>query len=373
MKPSDIENLKVAIVGGGYGGASAALALIQLGADVHVYEQAGEIHEVGAGIGLRPPTVEVLRKWGVYDEFAKVSAPSDYIQVYTAGGELLMQEEWPGKHEYAQENKCFLIHRGDVIETLLKFLPKDRVHLGHRAGTVTDHGDAATVTFENGAEVTADLVIGADGIRSRVRNQVFGEVTPVFSHSLAIRAVISADDAHGLVTDDCFRVYASPSGTTVYFLPLRHRNQVSFDITAPSDDTTWAPEITHEDIARLLDGFDERLQAIGRELDLSTLTNRGVYDIDKQPSWHTDSVVLVGDAAHAMLHHQGQGANSAMQDAWWLAEAVKDGADVKDALRIYQDKRKPITDVLQDISRKPFDIGDAFPETTSFAKGAGVE
>ena len=74
-----------------------------------------------------------------------------------------------------------------------------------------------------------------------------------------------------------------------------------------------------------------------------------------------------------MLHHQGQGANSAMQDAAWLAGALREGTDVADGLRIYQAKRKPITDVLQDISRKPFDVGDSFPETTSFAKGAGVE
>ena len=373
MQTSDIQNLKVAVIGGGYAGASAALALLQLGADVHVYEQAPAIGEVGAGIGLRPPTVEVLRKWGVFEEFEKVSAPSDAIEVYQANGELITRDPWPGINEYAQVNHCRMVHRGDVIETLLRLLPEDRVHIGHRMVSVADNGDSATVKFENGVEVTADLVLGADGIRSSVRNQVFGEVEPVFSHSIAIRAVISADDAHGLAVDNNFRVYVGRNGTTVYFLPLRHRNQVSFDITAPSDDTAWAPEVTHEYIADLLEGFDERLQKIGQELDLSTLTNRGVYDIDKQPNWHTDSVALVGDAAHAMLHHQGQGANSAMQDAAWVAEAIKEGSDLKDALRIYQEKRKPITDVLQDISRKPFDIGDAFPETTSFKKGAGVE
>ncbi|MGW6174151.1 FAD-dependent oxidoreductase [Arthrobacter sp. NPDC055138] len=373
MKTSEIQNLKVAVVGGGYAGASAALALLQLGADVHVYEQAPELGEVGAGIGLRPPTVEVLRKWGVFEEFAKVSAPSEAIEVYQSNGELIARDPWPGINEYAQTNHCRMVHRGDVIETLLRLLPAERVHIGHKMITVTDNGDSATVKFENGVEVTADLVLGADGIRSSVRNQIFGGVQPVFSHTIAMRAVISADDAYGLVENDNFRVYVGLNGTTVYFLPLRHRNQVSFDITAPSDDTAWAPEVTHEYIGQLLEGFDERLQKIGQELDIAAMTNRGVYDIEKQPNWHTNSVALVGDAAHAMLHHQGQGANSAMQDAAWLADAIKDGADLQDALRTYQAKRKPITDVLQDISRKPFDIGDSFPETTSFEKGAGVE
>lgn len=373
MQTPEIQKLKVAIIGGGYAGAAAALALNQIGADVHVYEQAPELHQVGAGIGFRPPTVEVLRRWGAFEEFEKVSSASDTIEVYHADGEPIVQDPWPGIDEYAQINHCRMIHRGDAIDAFRKLIPGDRFHLNHKMESITDNGATATVRFGNGAEATADLVIGADGIRSQVRHQIFGEVEPVFSHTIALRAVISGDDAYGLLENDNFRVYAGKNGTTVYFLPLRHRNEVSFDITAPSDDTSWAPEVDHDYIAKLLEGFDVRLQKTAQKLNLDEVTSRGVYDIEKQPRWHTDSVALVGDAAHAMLHHQGQGANSAIQDAAWLAEAINDSANLKEALASYQAKRKPITDVLQDISRKPFDIGDAFPETTSFKKGAGVE
>lgn len=373
MKLSELKELKVAVVGGGYAGAAAALALDQIGADVNVYEQASAAGEVGAGIGLRPPTVQVLRDLGVFGDFTAVSSPSEAIEVHLADGTLIAKDPWPGINEYEQINHCRMVHRADVIETFGKLIPADRFHLDHKMVEVIDHGRSASVRFENGREITADLVIGADGIRSNVRNQIFGRVEPVFSNTIALRAVISGDDAHGLLRDDNFRVYVGQNGTTVYFLPLRHRNQVSFDITAPSDDTSWNPPVSHAYIDDLLEGFDERLQKTGKGLIIEEITSRGVYDIEKQENWHTDSIALVGDAAHAMLHHQGQGANSAIQDSAWLAEALKVSDDLPSALTSYQAKRKPITDVLQDISRKPFDLTDSFPETTSFAKGAGVE
>lgn len=369
MKASELQNLDIAIVGGGYGGAAAAVALSRIGADVHVYEQATEIREVGAGIGLRPPTLELFRTWGIFDEMAAVSSPSDCMEILTATGELIVREEWPGIHEYAQENKTRLIHRGDFVDTFLKLIPEDRIHLGHRMTSVEDKGDRATVTFANGTEVSADLVIGADGIRSLVRNQLFSDKPPVFSGSQAFRAVISADDAYGMVKDDNFRLYVGDNGAMVYFLPLRHRNQVSFDITALSNDDTWAPEVTGDYISGLLDGFDERLQAIARNLDMAAVTSRGVYDIDPIDQWHSDSVVLVGDAAHSMLHHQGQGANQAIQDAGGLADALVAADSVKDALVRFQAERMPVAHKLQRISRQQPDVSGsvetAFPETTS--------
>lgn len=375
MAPSNIQGLKVAIIGGGYAGATAAIALSQLGADVHVYEQAKSIGEVGAGIGLRPPTVQVFRDLGIFDEIAAVSSPSDYMEILTADGHLIMREEWPGINEFAQENKTRFIHRADFIQAITDLIPGDRLHLNAKMEKVTDNGDSATVSFADGSEVTADLVIGADGIRSKVRNQTFGEVKPVFSGLVAIRAVIDGDKAHGLLADDNLHLWVNPNGSMIYFLPLTHRNQVSFDITAPLAEEEANPQLTHEQIIARVDGFDERIQAITRDLDMSQVNVRGGFDIDKQPLWHTDSIVLVGDAAHSMLWHQGQGANSAVLDAKALVDHLASADSVAQALAAYQAERKPITDVLQDISRKAPDMNtdDVFPETQTFEKGAGVK
>ena len=235
---------------------------------MHVYEQAREIRQVGAGIGLRPPTVELFRKWGIFDAIAAMSSPSDYLEILTAdGGHVLAQEEWPGIHDFAQLNQTRIIHRGDFIAALLGALPKNMVHIGRKLTGITDHGNHAALTFESGEPVMADLVIGADGIRSLVRQQLFSDRQPVFSREHAYRAVICADDAYGLVTDDNPRFYMGQNGTIVYNLPLRHRGQLSYDITAPSDDDAWAPKITNDYLVSLLDGFDERIVKIAGELD----------------------------------------------------------------------------------------------------------
>jgi salicylate hydroxylase len=366
MKTSELTDLDIAIVGGGYGGAAAAIALTSIGADnVHVYEQAHEIRQVGAGIGLRPQTVELFRKWGIFDAIATVSSPSDYLEIFTADGRhVLAREEWPGMRDYAQPNQTRIIHRGDFIDALLGALPREMAHIGRKITGIEDHGHHATLTFESGETVTADLVIGADGIRSVVRRQLFSDSPPVFSGEHAYRTVISADDAYGLVTDDNPRFYMGRGGTIAYNLPLCHRGQLSYDITAPSPNDVWAPEITNDYLVSLLDGFDERVVKIARDLDIAAVTSRSVYDIDPVDTWHTDCVTILGDAAHAMLHHQGQGANSAIQDAAALADALVQSASVSEALARYQATRKPVTDHLQRISRVGWNadaVQSAFP------------
>lgn len=372
MHASELKNVKVAVVGAGYAGAAAAKALSLLGADVDVYEQATAVREVGAGIGLRPATMDRFRQWGIFDAIAKVSSPSDYFEILTATGEHIMRDEWPGVHDYLPPTRTHLIHRGDFIDALLGVLPADMVHLGHKLETVEDRGDRAALTFANGATVEADLVIGADGIKSVVRRRLFGDRGPVFSGEHAYRAVISADDAHGMVVDDNLRMYIG-RGTKVYLLPLRHRNQVSFDITALCPDDTWAPHVTKDDIVATVADFDERIVSIARGLDMDSVNVRAVYDIDPVETWHTDSVVLVGDAAHSMLHHQGQGANSAIQDGGALADALRDAGSIREALASYQAARKPVTDELQRISRQGWtedEVDDVFPGQKSAVRSA---
>ena len=363
MQPTELKNLNIAIVGAGYAGAAAAKALSLLGADVTVYEQANAVREVGAGIGLRPSTMDRFRRWGIFDAIANVSSPSDYFEILTATDDPIMKEAWPGIDDFAEATKTHLIHRGDFIDALLGVLPEGMVHLGHKLESVEDRGDRSVLTFGGGKTVEADLVIGADGIKSVVRQQLLSDKGPVFSGEHAYRAVISVDDAHGMVVDDNLRMYIG-RGTKVYLLPLRHRGQVSFDITALCPDGTWAPRVTKDDIVATVEGFDERIVNIARGLDLDTVSIRAVYDIDPVERWHSDSVVLVGDAAHSMLHHQGQGANSAILDAGALADALQEADSVKDALASYQATRKPVTDELQRISRQGWtedEVDDVFP------------
>ena len=368
----DITDLKIAVVGAGYGGAAAAKGLSLLGADVTVYEQAARIREVGAGIGLRPSTMDRFRRWGIFDAIATVSSPSDYFEILSATGDPIMKEAWPGIDDYPVPTKTHLIHRGDFIDALTGVLPTGMVRTGHKLESVDDKGDRAVLTFAGGRTVEADLVVGADGIKSTVRRQLFSDQEPVFSGEHAYRCVIPADAAHGLVVDDNFRMYIG-RGTKVYVLPLRHRNGLSFDVTALDPDSSWNPTITREHLLAKVEGFDERIVRVARELDLDALNVRAVYDIDPVDTWHTDSVVLMGDAAHAMLHHQGQGANSAIMDAGALADALAEADSVPEALARFQAVRKPETDELQRISRQGWsedELDDVFPGQKPASQGA---
>lgn len=361
MKTADLQNLRVAVVGAGYAGAAAARALTQTGASVTVYEQASQIREVGAGIGLRPSSMAQFERWGIGAAIKAVSSPSDGFEILTADDHRIAREEWPEKSAYGETTH--LIHRGDFIEALVGTLPEGMVKLGHRLQTITDDGGSATLRFTNGETATADLVIGADGIRSVVREELFTDAQPVFAGEHAYRAVIDIDETFGMADDGDLRMFIG-RGTKVYLLPLLHRRQVSFDVTALNADGTWAPAVTKDDIVATVQGFDERIVRMTEGLDMSTVNIRAVYDIEAVERWHTDSVVLIGDAAHAMCHHQGQGANSAILDAGALADVLVAADSLPAALATFQATRKPVTDELQRISRHGWtedELDDVFP------------
>ncbi len=361
MTPEALKNLNVAVIGAGYAGATAAHALHCLGAKVTVYEQAKEVKEVGAGIGLRPSTMDQFRQLGIFDAIAAVTSPSDYFEILTAQGHRIAMEEWPEKDAF--NATTHFVHRGDFIEALLGVLPKGMVKLDHKLVKITDNGATATAEFANGAKVEADLFVGADGIRSQVRNHMFSDKPPVFAGEHAYRVVIPMADTYGLVDDGNLRMYMG-HGTKVYVLPLLHRKEVSYDVTCLAADPAPAPVLSRETLLSVVAGFDERLVKITEGLDMDKVILRAVYDIDPVETWVTKSVALIGDAAHAMCHHQGQGANSAVLDAGALADHLKAAGSVAEALAAYQADRKPVTDELQRISRQGWseeEIKSVFP------------
>lgn len=358
----DLTNLRVAVIGAGYAGVCTARTLSDLGAQVTVYEQASVAGEVGAGIGLRPSSMDAFRRWGILDAITAVSTPSPGFQILTATGEEIMFMEWPEKQELGLTTH--LIHRRDFIDALLTTVPKEMVRWGRKLESITETSDGVTLAFVGGETAEADLVIGADGIKSTVRRLCFTDAAPVFSGEHAYRAVFPVEQAHGLITDDVFRMYINERGSKLYLLPLSFRGQVSFDVTVPSDDDTWAPPLSRDMLVNAMAGFDSRIEAVTQGLELSIVNSRAAYDIDPVESWHTDRVTLVGDAAHAMLHHQGQGANSAVMDADAIAQALADAPTLSEGLMLYQSRRKPVTDELQRISRSGWDAGaidDVFP------------
>ncbi|HEV2124465.1 MAG TPA: FAD-dependent monooxygenase, partial [Chloroflexota bacterium] len=181
--------LRVAIIGGGIGGIAAANALLQRGLDVHVYEQASALTEVGAGLALQPNGVRMLRRLGFGDDIARLAARWCDPQFRRPDGTFIARM-WPPEQDGQIE--FYGIHRADLLQVLVDNLPRDVVKTGHRCTGFAQDDEQAVVTFANGERVEADVVVAADGIHSTLQQYVVAPSAPIPSGSVAYRGVVSA-------------------------------------------------------------------------------------------------------------------------------------------------------------------------------------
>lgn len=359
--------LRIAIIGAGIAGASAAIALNKKGFQVDIYEQSSVLKEVGAGIGIRPPSVKCFDKWGITEDIYKVTKRSDNMEIITGDNHVFIKETWPVLTGDQSEAYARLIHRADLLEVLISHIRTEQIHLNHRLMEIIDHGDYAEVKFDNGKIIEADVVVAADGIRSPIRTQVIGQHEPVYSGYLAHRALIPMSEAFGMASEEnIVRIYVN-GRDSIYLLPLEDRKQVSVDVTIPGE-FAWRPEVTKEQIMEGIKGFGPTVQKIIENIKIEDIVSRPLCDLEPIMKWSTKTVTLIGDAAHAMLHNQGQGANMAIQDGDVLADALVEADTVAEALQNYEEKRKPITHLYQNLSRLfPTDEAEtAFPEKAHF-------
>ena len=183
--------LRVAVVGGGIGGAAAANALLQRGMDVRLYEQAAALTEVGAGVAIQPNGVRMLRRLGLGDGLIRWGARWIDPQFRRADGSYAAAM-WPP--ELASQIEFYGMHRADLLAMLVDRLPADIVKAGHRCIGFEQDDEQAVITFVNGVRATADVVIAADGIHSTLQQFVVAPSAPLYSGSVAYRGVIPAVD-----------------------------------------------------------------------------------------------------------------------------------------------------------------------------------
>lgn len=336
---------KIIVVGGGIGGLATANALIANGLDVTVYEQAPALGEVGAGVFLTPNGVRQLERMGVGDEVRKwgtlVGHKSRY---YRDDGQEIAPVQVT---DSAGWNATYGMHRADLVMMLAENLPDGIVHTGHRCSGFEQDENSARVTFDNGTTVEADVVIGADGIHSVLQPHVVEPKKPVFSGSLAYRGTVPLERYPEWPMDE-WRMWL---GNRKHFLvfPLRHGTLINFVGFVPADEAmkeSWSAPGDPDELRAEFAGWDERLT---RLLDQVDKTFRwGLYDRDPLPRWVDGRLALLGDAAHAMLPHLGQGANQSIEDAMALATLLKaaDPENLGPALAQYEDLRlKRVSDV----------------------------
>ncbi len=340
--------LRVAIVGGGIGGLAAANALLQRRIDVHLYEQAPALAEVGAGLALAPNGLRQLRRLGLGAALARWGARWIDTQFCRSDGSFVapMLATGPeGQIEYLG------MHRADLLDMLAAGLPGDVVKPGYRCtGFEQDEGQAA-VAFENGERVTADVVVAADGIHSALQQYVVAPSAPLFSGSVAYRGVVAAASVPWPAGQA--RLWLG-EGRHFMAYPVRANRLVNYVGFVPSDERmqeSWSAPGDPTALAREFAGWDPLIAAIIAQID--TTFRWGLYDREPLPRWTQGRLTLLGDAAHPMLPHAGQGANQAIEDAIALA-TVLNGVDrtaAPRALLAYESVRRERTARVQRGSR----------------------
>jgi 2-polyprenyl-6-methoxyphenol hydroxylase-like FAD-dependent oxidoreductase len=331
--------LSVVVVGGGIGGLFTANALIAHGFDVTVCEQAPALGEVGAGVFLTPNSVRHLNRVGLQaavEKFgARVGTGSHYfrhdgapiapVQVADASG-------W---------NATFGMHRADLVELLAKALPDGVVRTGHRAVGFEQDDGKARVSFANGASLEADVLIAADGIHSELRQFVAPPSRPVFHGSVAYRGVLP----HRLIRDWPTDRWLMWLGKSKHFLtfPVRSGQLINYVGFVPADaemKESWSAPGDPDLLRAEFEGWEPRIGAL-----LSQVQNTfrwALYDREPLPVWTKGRLTLLGDAAHPMLPHLGQGANQSIEDGMALATilAKADRTQVTPALLAYERLRR---------------------------------
>ena len=338
---------RVAVIGGGIGGLTAALALIQAGAEVHVYEAAAELREIGAGVALHPNAMRVLRAAGVEDAVRAVAGRSPWAVTRDGITGRVISRTSRAQQAATLGIEGATVHRADLLDVLVRALPPGIVTLAKRCTSVRNEAAASVATFEDRSTAEADLIVGADGIHSAVRASLFGPDAPRFTGKICYRSVIPAAavargnlPADGAIAEN--GQWLGPHGTIVLY-PLRGTELIN--VVCHHDDDgyrheSWVTECPRAEVLDRYAGWHEsllRLFAAGQ-----TWYKWALYDREPIPRWTLGRVTLLGDAAHPMLPYLGQGACQALEDAAVLATALSaEPGDPAAALARYEGTRRP--------------------------------
>ncbi|HEY1297920.1 MAG TPA: FAD-dependent monooxygenase [Chloroflexota bacterium] len=329
--------MRVAIVGGGIGGVATANALLQKGIEVGVYEQAPELKEVGAGVAIHPNGVRMLRRLGFGEQLAHLGARWTDPQ-FRHPDDRLIAPFWPASE--GERIEVYGMHRADLLQMLLDPLPPEVIHPGHRCTGFEQTEDEAVVAFDNGARISADVVIGADGIHSTLQQFVTPPSAPLASGSVAYRGIISAASVGWPAGQ--MRNWLGPGKHFLVF-PVRANtllNYVGFVASTQETRESWSAPGDPAALAREFVGWNPQVDAILAQI--RSCFWWGLYDREPLARWTSGRLTLLGDAAHPMLPHVGQGANQAIEDAVALGAILShwDGPSAPRGLQLYERVRR---------------------------------
>ena len=347
--------MRVIVIGAGIGGLAAALTLKRSGVEVQVFEQAAELREIGAGIQISPNAARILNRLGLEEPLRRFGVrPRAIVIRRWDDGRVLARQPLADACERNFGAPYYNFHRAEMLDVLSAAVPAGVLHLDHRCVGLTQHADRVEVKFHNGVTADADVVVGADGIHSTVREVIVGPESPRFSGHVAYRGLVPAERVEHLGLEIAASVWWGPDHHFVHYYVgagARYHNWVAI---TPGEwrIESWTAKGEVDDALKEFAGWHPQISAIIGSVDA---TNRwALYDRDPLPEWTVGRVTLMGDAAHPMLPYMAQGAVQSIEDAAVLARCLElaDAHDVSAALRRYEQTRKPRASRCQEGSRR---------------------
>jgi salicylate hydroxylase len=336
-----MRNLDILIIGAGIAGLTAARALQHLGFRPRVYEQALQLGEVGAGLTLSPNATHALNAIGLQGVLEALGTRPDRGGVKDwQSGELTVEISRGSEMLEKYGAPYHQIHRADLHAALadgVLAVDPQAIMLGHSFRGLRQQGGRVEAEFENGVRVTGDALVGADGVRSRVRAVLFGESLPRFTGYVAYRGLVPlAALPEGLI-EPTSCLSTGPHRSFTRYL-IRRGTLVNYVGLAERDDWReegWSIPATIDEMLREYSGWYEGVRTIIRSTPPGRLFKWALFDRDALPEWTRGSATLLGDAAHPMLPFLGQGAAMGIEDGMILARTFAAAESVEHALGRY--------------------------------------
>jgi len=342
---------KIAIVGGGLAGLAAAHALQTFGMKAEVFETAPALGEIGAAVNVSPQAVKALQAIGVGDQVAAVgnTSPGIYTRNMQTGEFLELNDRHKAAARYGAPYYTF--HRADLLDALASGLDHRAIHLDHRLTGIAERSDRILLAFANGTEVEAEIVIGADGVRSVIRQALYGDDNPTYTGQMVWRALLNGGDVPAEVLEPTGHIQWVGPGCHLLAYYIRGRTLVN--IVTQEDTDKWVEEgwSTRGDPDEMRLSFPNPEPRLAKLLSVVTECSKwGLFTRPLTQNWGRGRIQLIGDAAHAMLPNAGQGACQAFEDAYILARWLEARRDPAEAFANFRRIRIPRVHGVQRLS-----------------------
>lgn len=341
--------MDILIVGAGIGGLTAAIRLVQSGHRVRVVEQAKVLGEVGAGIQMSANAVKVLQAIGVEPALEATGVKPKAFEFRRFNtGELLHRIPLGDAHREKHGAAYYQMHRRDLHDALvarLHALAPQAIRLDAAAVGVHENTDGAEVELASGERLASELVVGADGVKSQVRQHVLGADKPVFTGQVVWRVLVPVERVPvELRTDVVSTIWCGPHNHGVMYY-LRAGKLINFVgcVARPWEEESWTSARPWSELDSDYAGWHPMVRAVVEAADRDQCFRWALNSRVPATIWSTPRVTMLGDAVHSTLPYMAQGAAMAIEDAALLARALKLDLPLEQRLRVYEQHRAPRT------------------------------